>query len=118
MNRSVRAKVSVMVCAVVLATVLRPMVAVGQTAAAGSTKANDEARRFRAFLAEDWKRWMQEYPEFATSVGFPGQNRRWTDDSPAGREARIKHLGESTAPMKQFHRELLPPNAQLNYHLY
>jgi uncharacterized protein (DUF885 family) len=118
MNRSVRAKVSVMVCAVVLATVLRPMVAVGQTAAAGSTKANDEARRFRAFLAEDWKRWMQEYPEFATSVGFPGQNRRWTDDSPAGREARIKHMRESTAAMKQFHRELLPPNEQLNYHLY
>ena len=24
---------------------------------------------------------MIEYPEFATSVGYPGQNWRWTDNS-------------------------------------
>jgi uncharacterized protein (DUF885 family) len=51
-------------------------------------------------------------------VGFPGQNRRWTDDSPAGREERIKHLHESVEAMKQFHRQQLPANEQLNYDLY
>ena len=112
MNRSVLAKVGAVVCAVVL----WPLLTIGQ--GASHTAANEEVRRFRVFLSEDWKQWMQEYPEYATSVGFPGQNRRWTDDSQAGRETRIKHMRESTAAMKQFHRELLPPNEQLNYDLY
>jgi uncharacterized protein (DUF885 family) len=79
---------------------------------------NDEARRFRAFLSEDWARWMHDYPEFATSVGFPGQNRRWTDESAAGYEARVKHLHESLQTLKQFHRDALPTSEQLNYDLY
>ena len=112
MNRSVLAKVGAVVCAVVL----WPLLTIGQ--GASHTAANEEVRRFRVFLSEDWKQWMQEYPEYATSVGFPGQNRRWTDDSQAGRETRIKHMRESTVAMKQFHRELLPPNEQLNYDLY
>ena len=112
MNRSVLAKVGAVVCAVVL----WPLLTMGQ--GASNTAANEEVRRFRVFLSEDWKQWMQEYPEYATSVGFPGQNRRWTDDSQAGRETRIKHMRESTVAMKQFHRELLPPNEQLNYDLY
>src|SRR5215469_4893205 len=112
MNRGVLAKVG----AVVFAALVCPLVVMGQTT--NNTATNEEARRFRAFLAGDWKRWMQEYPEFATSVGFPGQNRRWTDDSPAGREERIKHLHESVGAMKQFHREQLPESEQLNYDLY
>ncbi|HKF39986.1 MAG TPA: DUF885 domain-containing protein [Candidatus Acidoferrum sp.] len=112
MNRSVLAKVGAVVCAVVL----WPLLTIGQ--GASHTAANEEVRRFRVFLSEDWKQWMQEYPEYATSVGFPGQNRRWTDDSQAGRETRIKHMRESTVAVKQFHRELLPPNEQLNYDLY
>jgi len=112
MNRSVLAKVGAVVCAVVL----WPLLTIGQ--GASHTAANEEVRRFRVFLSEDWKQWMQEYPEYATSMGFPGQNRRWTDDSQAGRETRIKHMRESTVAVKQFHRELLPPNEQLNYDLY
>ena len=45
---------------------------------------------------------MVEYPELATAAGFPGQNRRWSDDSPAGIEARKKHLHESAAALKVF----------------
>ena len=112
MNRSVLAKVG----AVVFAVLVCPLIAMGQ--AANNAAGNEEARRFRAFLAEDWKRWMQEYPEYATAVGFPGQNQRWTDDSPAGREAKMKHMRESAATMKQFHREQLPAKEQLNYDLY
>ena len=43
----------------------------------------ESTQKFRTFLEEDWKLWMEEYPEVATSVGYPGQNARWTDDSPA-----------------------------------
>jgi uncharacterized protein (DUF885 family) len=97
---------------------LLPLVIHSQTDKPAKSAQNEEAQRFRAFLADDWKKWMQEYPEFATFVGYPGQNRRWVDDSPAGREARIKHLQESLEAMKLFHRDQLLANEQLNYDLY
>ncbi len=78
----------------------------------------DEARRFRAYLDEDWKRWMTEDPEMATAVGFPGQNRRWTDDSPEGIERRKQHLRNSVTQLASFSREKLPASEQLNYDLY
>jgi uncharacterized protein (DUF885 family) len=76
------------------------------------------ARKFRAYLDEDWKRWMIEYPEMATDVGFPGQNRRWIDDSPAGVEQRKNHLQESLEAIKKINREALPEEERLNYDLY
>jgi uncharacterized protein (DUF885 family) len=78
----------------------------------------EATRKFRAYLDEDWKRWMQEYPEVATSAGFPGHNRRWRDDSRKGLEARIGHLRESLAKLKSISREALPAEEQLNYDLY
>jgi len=79
---------------------------------------NGASRKFRGYLEEDWKGWMVEYPEFATAAGFPGQNRRWSDDSPAGIEARKKHLRETAATLKTISRASLPRAEQLNYDLY
>lgn len=93
-----------------------PLLAVAQSGA--STEHSEAGQRFRTFLAGDWKQWMQEYPEMATAVGFPGQNRRWTDESPAGFDARVEHLRESLASLQQFKRESLPASEQLNFDLY
>ena len=79
---------------------------------------SEAAKVFRAYLDSDWKQWMQEYPEFATEVGYPGQNARWINDSPAGIEARKQHLRDSLAALKKFDRAALPPSEQLNYDLY
>jgi uncharacterized protein (DUF885 family) len=76
------------------------------------------AKEFRAYLDADWKLWMDQYPEMATGVGYPGQNRRWTDDSPQGIAARKTHLTESLKKLKTISREALPKNEQLNYDLY
>jgi uncharacterized protein (DUF885 family) len=99
-----------------------PMMVLAQGAAhktsSGENSGNSAAGKFRAFLEEDWKRWMTEYPEMATSVGFPGQNRRWSDDSPAGLAARVKHLHESAAELKRISRAVLPRAEQINYDLY
>ena len=76
------------------------------------------AREFRAYLDADWKRWMELYPEFATAVGYPGENRHWTDNSPQGIETRKAHLAESLKKLKSFSREALPASEQLNYDLY
>ena len=76
------------------------------------------AKEFRAYLDADWKRWMELYPEFATSVGYPGQNRRWLDNSPQGIEARKAHLAESLRRLRVFSRRALPEAGQLDYDLY
>src|SRR5260221_8462981 len=72
------------------------------------------AARFRFFLGQDWKRWMEDYPEMATTVGYPGQNRRWTDLSPAGIARREKHLQESLDALKKIDRGALEASEQLN----
>lgn len=100
-----------------------PVVLLAQAAAnekntAETRSGNDATGKFRSYLEEDWKRWMVEYPELATAAGFPGQNRRWSDDSPAGIEARKKHLHESAAALKAFSHDSLPRAEQLNFDLY
>jgi uncharacterized protein (DUF885 family) len=95
-----------------------PMLALAQSEARRSGEPFEATRKFRAYLDNDWKRWMEQYPEMATSVGFPGQNRRWSDDSQEGLEARIKHLHESLGGLKAFSRDALPAGEQFNYDLY
>jgi uncharacterized protein (DUF885 family) len=95
-----------------------PMLALGQSTSNASDTHAEAARKFRAYLDEDWKRWLVEYPGLATAVGFPGQNRRWTDESPEGIAARIRHLHESMAQLKSISRDALPAAEQLNYDLY
>lgn len=75
-------------------------------------------KNFRAYLDADWKRWLSEYPELATGVGERAYNRQWTDDTPAGIEARGKHLHESLSALKKIDRAALPASEQLNYDLY
>jgi uncharacterized protein (DUF885 family) len=105
------------------ALLILPMMVLGR----GSTEAADvqtpqaqteEARKFWAYLDADWKRWMEEYPDVATQVGYPGQNSRWTDDSPEGIERRKKHLVESISELKTIHRDALPESEKLNFDLY
>ncbi|HEY2462172.1 MAG TPA: DUF885 family protein, partial [Candidatus Acidoferrum sp.] len=100
------------------ALLLIPMMAIAQNDAAPSAASAEAARKFRAYLADDWKRWLIEYPEMATSVGYPGQDRRWTDDSPQAIEHRKAHLAESLATLKTIKRGSLPPRDQLNFDLY
>jgi uncharacterized protein (DUF885 family) len=96
-----------------------PMVILGPTNVSASVDAQtDETRKFQTYLDADWKRWMEEYPEVATQVGFPGQNARWTDDSPSGIDKRKKHLAEAIAALKEIRRDSLPESQKLNFDLY
>jgi uncharacterized protein (DUF885 family) len=76
------------------------------------------AQRFRGFLDADWGRWMGEYPEEATDIGYPGQDDRWIDDSPAGIAGRKRHLANSLATLKSIPRDDLPASEQLNFDIY
>jgi uncharacterized protein (DUF885 family) len=101
-----------------LGSLFLPLFAVTAHSNSTSDTQSDEAQKFRAYLDADWKRWMEEYPEIATGVGFPGQDTRWPDDSPAGIQRREKHLAESISQLKQIRREALPESEKLNFDLY
>jgi len=76
------------------------------------------SEELRAFFAEDWRRWLSEYPELATSFGFPGFDDRWTDDSPAGVERRRRHLSESIAALRRIDPRPLSVRDRTSYELY
>ncbi len=61
---------------------------------------------------------MSEYPELATIFGVPGHNDRWTDDSPDGISARVRHLEEVHRTLERFERTRLTAVEQLDYDLY
>ncbi len=91
----------------------------GLIAQSASSASQAEARKnFRSYLDADWKQWLSEYPELATGVGERSFNRKWPDDTPAGIEARRKHLHESLVALKKIDRAALPASEQLNYDLY
>jgi uncharacterized protein (DUF885 family) len=73
---------------------------------------------FRAFLDEDWKYWMTQYPETATGFGFPGQDARWTDYSAQAIEARNAHVKASLDRVRAVDRAGLDQADQLNLDLY
>ena len=107
--------------AIASATLAFPLLSLAQAKDSQQPESNaqsDAAEKFRGFLDADWRRWMTEYPEVATHVGFPGQDDRWTDDSPAGIAGRKKHLVDSLAALKGIHRAELPAGEQLNFDLY
>jgi uncharacterized protein (DUF885 family) len=80
--------------------------------------ARSAADALRAQLEEDWQYWMKEYPEFATAVGYPGQNGRWTDYSDAAVDRRAQYLKDSLSHLMSIDRGQLASHDQLNYDLY
>jgi uncharacterized protein (DUF885 family) len=85
---------------------------------ASKQQSTSATRRLRAFLAADWKYWVEQYPENSTVYGYPGENGRWTDYSPAAIASRNQHLRQSMAELEAIPRNELPAPEQLNYDLY
>ena len=86
--------------------------------ACASNGSRRPADALRAQLDEDWKYWMTQYPELATSVGYPGQNDRWTDYSQAAVDARAAYLKKSLERLGTVDRGVLDAGDQLNLDLY
>ena len=73
---------------------------------------------FRGQLDEEWKYWMEQYPEAATLLGYPGQNAHWTDYSQGAIDARAAYLKKSLERLRRLNRTHLEADDQLNYDLY
>ncbi len=77
----------------------------------------DSARLHELFRVT-WEYQMTEFPEFATDVGYPGQNARWTDNSLAAIARRKRELQQPLAVVNAIRRERLGAADQLNYDLF
>ena len=69
-------------------------------------------------FTQRWEYTMREYPEFATSVGYPGQNARWTDYSLEAIARRKRELNDPLNVLRTIDRAKLRPPDQLNYDLF
>jgi uncharacterized protein (DUF885 family) len=87
-------------------------------AACASQSSNRLAETFHKQLDEDWKYWMTQYPEMATTLGFPGQNMKWTDYSQSAIDGRAEYLKKSLERLTGIDRTQLSSDDQINYDLY
>jgi uncharacterized protein (DUF885 family) len=86
---------------------------------AGLAQSRDaDSLRLRRLIALHWDYTMREYPEFATAVGYPGQNARWTDYSADAVARRKRELNEPLAVLQSIDRARLSAADQLNYDLF
>ena len=80
--------------------------------------AQSDSARLHSLFDTRWRYIMTEYPEYATYVGYPGQNGRWTDNS---LQAIARRAREVQQPLKALHaidRKRLSPKNQLSYDLF
>ena len=77
-----------------------------------------EAQRLHELFKVDWAYTMDVYPEYATYVGFPGGETRWSDLSPAGIALR-KHLADRALPvLATIDRAQLGPQDRVSYDIF
>lgn len=78
----------------------------------------NDADKLRKLFDLDWDRGLHESPEFATDVGYPGLDDKWTDMS---QEAIDQRKAEEQWPLKvikAIDRSKLSKAGQLNYDLF
>ncbi len=85
---------------------------------AGAATSQSEHDRLWKLFDACWTYKMHEYPEWATSVGFPGQNGGWMDQSMAAIERRKRELDQPMQALKSIDRSKLSKEDQLNYDLF
>jgi uncharacterized protein (DUF885 family) len=86
--------------------------------ASAQEPAQPDSVRLRRLIAQNWEYTMREYPEFATAVGYPGQDARWTDNSLDAIARRKRELNDPLAALRTIDRAKLGPSDQLNYDLF
>lgn len=79
---------------------------------------SSDSARLRQLFAQDWEYTMREYPEYATAVGYPGHNARWTDNSLEAIARRKRELNNPLTALRAIDRANLSPTDQLNYDLF
>lgn len=77
-----------------------------------------DSLRLHQLFALDWQRTLRENPEFATEIGTPGHNHRWTDNSLEAIARRKRELKAPLQVIASIRRERLSVADRLNYDLF
>jgi len=77
-----------------------------------------DAARLNQLFDIDWARGLRESPEFATDLGIPGSDDRWTDMSASAIAARKTEAQWPLDVLNTIKRDVLSPADQLNYDLF
>src|SRR5437667_4042074 len=102
----------------IYAAALRAETAFEQECSKLAAKKGNDAERLHELFKIDWDHTMRENPEFATEVGYPGQNGRWTDQSLEAIERRKRDLAAAIKVIESIDRAKLKPEDQLNSDLF
>ena len=78
----------------------------------------NQTQRLHELFDFSWEFTMKEYPEFATAVGYPGQNDRWTDISLDAIARRRETDKLDLELIKSIDRAKLNGNDAISYDLY
>jgi uncharacterized protein (DUF885 family) len=108
------------VCGFISARTLSPAAetAFEQACARLAARQGADAERLHALFKLDWDWTVRQSPEFATEVGYPGQNDRWTDLSLEAIAVRDRELSAPLRALQSIDRARLNPSDQLNYDLF
>ncbi len=115
--------VAILFCALALlgpavrATPADDFVARGKELLANKAKLSDADRLHRLFDFS-WEYTMKESPEFATLIGYPGQNDRWSDVSFAAIARRRETNKLDLELITAIDRAKLPESDRISYDLY
>jgi len=77
-----------------------------------------EGERLHRLFDLQWQYTMEEYPEFATYVGWRGQNHRWTDMSLQAIERRNREMEVPARVLATIDRGALGADDQLHHDLF
>ena len=81
-------------------------------------EARADAERLHRLLDFSWEYTMKESPEFATAIGYPGQNDRWSDISLEAIARRKETNKLDLELIKSIDRAKLPETDVISYDLY
>jgi uncharacterized protein (DUF885 family) len=77
-----------------------------------------EGERLKTLFDRSWDYQLHEYPEFATNIGFPGQNGRWSDESFPAIAERDALAPKMVAALESIDRAALSEKDRLDYDLF
>lgn len=83
-----------------------------------ASKGNDAKERLHSMFDLWWEHEMGEFPERATSVGWPGHNDRWTDLSREAIERRKRDVAAMREAVDRIERSSLDDEDELNLELF
>lgn len=83
-----------------------------------SAHGQTDSEAFAAIVQSDWEYTMREFPEFATSIGYPGTHDRWTDRSHEAIEKRGEYARAVLKKLEAIDRSKLTGEERLNFDLF